>query len=294
MTTFSRWRPHARASLLAAAAALAMLSVAATCGPVGPASAAEGTDVREITFFDDFGRPNGAAADPSNWILQGGNGTRGWGNRELQWYTKGTGNAAHDGRGHLVITARKKQAGQCWDGQPCAYTSAKLLSATRFTQTYGHIEARIRFDTPPGVQQGFWPAFWALEPGSQQEGATRYGEIDLMENYGTELVQSSLHGSPNLTTSPLTSWHVDHDLSVEERNGWHIYAVDWTPDKITFSIDGQETGSRTKTQFGPGWTFDRPFFLVLNVAVGGTGGGNPTPATSFPLRMLVDYVSATA
>jgi len=192
----------------------------------------------------------------------------------------------------MIITARKQTAGRCWNGKPCAYTSAKLMTATRFTQTYGHIESRIRFDIPPGDQQGFWAAFWALDAGMQQPGYPRYGEIDIVENYGTGLVQSSLHGAKR-AAMPLTSWNTYHTFTAAERSAWHVYAVDWTPTRIAFTVDGRIAGSRTKKQFGPSWTFDRPFFIIINVAVGGTGGGNPTAGTRFPLHMLVDYVLAT-
>jgi beta-glucanase (GH16 family) len=275
---------------LIALAALAASTAAPTTVTAMPSPAP--TPDREFTFNEGFTQPKGTPAASSKWILQPGNGTNGWGNKQLQWYTGGARNAAHDGRGHMVITARQEQAGTCWNGRPCAYTSAKLMTATRFTQAYGHIEARIRFDIPPGHQRGFWPAFWALDAGMQESGYPRYGEIDIMENYGTGLVQSSLHGASR-TAVPLTSWNTDHTFTAAERGAWHVYAVDWTSTRITFTIDGRKVGSRTQAQFGSSWTFDRPFFVILNVAVGGTGGGDPTTHTRFPLRMLVDYVRAT-
>jgi beta-glucanase (GH16 family) len=291
MPTNSRRLSRTRLASLTAIAALSVAAVWPGAGASEP-PAATATQAPADIFKDDFSLSKGTPADERTWLLQAGNGTDGWGNKELEWYTRGSRNASQDGLGHLVITARKEKAGRCWDGKRCAYTSAKLMTATHFTEMYGHIEARIRFDVPPGRQQGFWPAFWAIDARMHEDGYPEYGEIDIMENYGTGLVQSSLHGATDIT-EPLTSWHTDHSFSARERNEWHVYGVDWTPTQITFTIDGRETGTRTREQFGSNWTFDRPFFLILNVAVGGTGGGNPTPRTEFPLRMLVDYVQAT-
>ncbi|MGY0065460.1 family 16 glycosylhydrolase [Streptomyces sp. QTS137] len=145
---------------------------------------AEGAAAAAVTFSDTFDGPAGAAVDSSKWQTETGDNVN---NHERQYYTSGNRNAALDGRGHLVITARKENPAnhQCWYGT-CQYTSARLNTAGKFTAQYGHIEARMK--VPRG--QGMWPAFWMLGTPVNWPDS---GEIDIMENVGFE--PSTVHGT---------------------------------------------------------------------------------------------------
>lgn len=261
--------------LLLILALIAVIAVRASASPTGG----------PLTWSDEFSGPAGGPVG-SSW--QAETGGSGWGNQELQSYTDGTANAALDGAGHLAITARKERTGaDCWYG-PCEFTSARLVTAGRFAQTYGHFEARIKI--PHG--QGLWPAFWLLGDDVHAAGWPSSGEIDVMENVGKE--PSTAHGSmhsPGLAGA--NSLHGSFTLpdggALADR--YHVYAVDWQRDSVTWSVDGTTYSSKTRADVGSEpWPFDHPFFVILNVAVGGSWPGAPDSGTSFPQTMLVDYV----
>ncbi|MGH3319533.1 MAG: glycoside hydrolase family 16 protein [Streptosporangiaceae bacterium] len=233
------------------------------------------------TWSDEFDGPAGAAPDPHKWGHQTG-GT-GWGNKELEYYTDRADNAALDGDGHLVITARKATADRsCWYGT-CRYTSARLVTQHRFAQAYGRFEARIKL--PRG--QGIWPAFWMLGKDIEDVGYPQSGEIDVMESLGDDpgTIYGSLH-SPDYDVTTKYSPPGQESFA----DGFHTYAVSWTPDSISFFVDGRQYVTRTRAEVGDSWVFDHPFFLLLNVAVGGEWPGSPDDTTRFPQRMVVDYV----
>ncbi len=253
--------------------------------PVPPGAAAGGT----LVWSDEFeGRAN-AAPDSRRWTYNTGGG--GWGNAELEYYTDSTANAALDGAGHLVITARRDESGEhtCHYGT-CLYTSARLLTAGRFSRTYGRFEARMRL--PHG--SGLWPAFWMLGDDSRTSASPRGGEIDVMENVGSEpdTVHGSLHGPGYSGDRGLTAaFHLPGEVA----DGFHVFAVDWTSDAITWFVDGTAYGRKTRADTGGReWVFDHPFFLIVNLAVGGAWPGTPPPSTQFPQSMLVDYVRTYA
>jgi beta-glucanase (GH16 family) len=209
----------------------------------------------------------------------------GWGNEELEYYTDSPRNAALDGNGNLVITAREDSSGgDCWYG-PCRYTSARLITKGRFDQAYGRFEARIKL--PRG--QGIWPAFWMLGNDIGTVGWPASGEIDIMEYLGHEetVVHGSLHGPGLDTTDDYTAPHSFAD-------DFHVFAVDWSPTAVTFLVDGHRYARQTRPPGHAGWKFDHPFFLLLNVAVGGRWPGSPDETTAFPQRMVVDYVRVYA
>ncbi len=241
------------------------------------------------TWSDDFHGPAGSAPDPTKWVREtGGSGS---GNNELQYYTDSSRNAALDGDGNLVITARRENpAGyQCWYGD-CRYTSARLNTAGKFTQRYGRFEARIKI--PRG--QGMWPAFWMLGDNIGSVGWPASGEIDIVENIGREpnVVHGSLHGSGYSGGASLSG---KYDLGRPVADDFHVFTVDWAPDEIAFSVDGHEYERRTPADTrGKDWAFDRPFFLILNLAVGGNWPGSPDSRTPFPQQMVVDYVHVFA
>jgi beta-glucanase (GH16 family) len=239
-----------------------------------------------LVWSDEFSGPDGSLPDPKKWTYAtGGNG---WGNRELEYYTNRKQNAQIE-KGNLVITARKESyTGP--DGVTRGYTSARLKTQGRFTQTYGRFEARIKI--PAG--QGMWPAFWMLGEDLTAVGWPKCGEIDIMENIGKEpgKIHGSLHG-PSSTgrTSDLTS---TFSLPAGQNfaDDFHLYAVEWQPDSIRFYVDSNLYATFTSSQWPAGgeWVFNHPFFIILNLAVGGNWPGNPDASTKFPQSMLVDYV----
>lgn len=243
-----------------------------------------------LVWSDEFDGPAGTAPDQQKWVHDvGGNG---WGNGELQFYTEDGTNAALDGEGNLMITARQEQAaGRSCHYGPCRYTSARLSTADRFSQAYGRFEARLK--VPAG--RGLWPAFWMLGENLNRDGWPLSGEIDVMENVGSEprTVWASLHGPGYSRDQAVTG-----SYSLPERqqlsDGFHVFAVDWAPDSITWYVDGKATFRTTRADVPGPWVFDHEFFLILNLAVGGSWPGAPDAATDFPQALLVDYVRVYA
>jgi beta-glucanase (GH16 family) len=281
-----------RLSRLAVVAAALVLAAGGTAvATAAPMAAPAALTPAALTWADDFDGPAGSPPDGSRWGYDIGG--WGWGNQELEYYTSSTSNAALDGAGHLVITARRENpAGYgCWYGT-CQYTSARLLTSGRFTQAYGRFEASIQI--PRG--QGLWPAFWMLGDNIGSVGWPNSGEIDVMENIGREpgTVHGSLHGPGYSGGNSLTGWYTLPN-GAALADGFHTYTVDWAPDSITFAIDGIQYERRVPGDTnGNPWVFNHPFFILLNVAVGGSWPGSPDGSTSFPQQMVIDYVHVFA
>ncbi|HEX4574229.1 MAG TPA: glycoside hydrolase family 16 protein [Gemmatimonadales bacterium] len=227
-----------------------------------------------LVWQDEF---NGTTLDPTKWVQEtGGNG---WGNGELEYYTNG-GHNAHVANGYLVIEARAESLG----GR--AYTSARLKTQDLGAWQYGRIEARIKI--PRG--QGLWPAFWMLGNNIAQVGWPTCGEIDIMENIGKEpsIVHGTVHGpgysgaNGNSSAYPLTAGAF--------ADTFHVFAVEWEANQIRWYVDSALYKMLSPTDVSGTWVFDHPFFIILNVAVGGYWPGNPDATTVFPQTMLVDYV----
>ena len=214
-------------------------------------------------------------------------GGTGWGGHELQYYSDDVGHVHLDGAGHLAIVADQVPSNStCWYG-PCQYTSAKITTRepqlALFSQAYGQFEARIK--VPAG--KGLWPAFWLVGENLTRAGTAKAGEIDVMEVLGDKVGQVEQHAhGPGLDYGGPTILPAGQTVS-----DWHTYAVQWTPEQISWQIDGRTTESLTRSQVaGAAWVFDHPFYLLLNMAVGGDWPGAPDGATAFPATMLVDYV----
>jgi beta-glucanase (GH16 family) len=269
-----------RRCLLAALSAVFVASAAVVPAHAGPQAAAA------VTFSDTFDGPAGSAVDSSKWQIETGDNVN---NHERQYYTSGSNNAALDGQGHLVITARKENPGnyQCWYGR-CEYTSARLNTSGKFTSTYGHVEARMKI--PRG--QGMWPAFWMLGSDIGQVGS---GEIDVMENVGFEpsTVHGTIHGPGYSGSGGIGAGYTLPGGQVFA-DAFHTFAVDWAPDSLTWSVDGTVYQRRTPADLGgKSWVFNKPFFLILNLAVGGYWPGDPDGSTTFPKQLVVDEVKVT-
>jgi beta-glucanase (GH16 family) len=239
-----------------------------------------------LAWSDEFSSPDGSTPDTKKWTYDIGG--KGWGNQELEYYTKRKENARIE-NGSLVITAlRETYTGA--DGVTRDYTSARLKTQGLFTQVYGRFEARIRI--PEG--QGMWPAFWMLGENIPSAGWPKCGEIDIMENVGKEpgAVHGSLHGpSTERPTSDLTAiFSLPAGQSFAD--DFHLYAIEWEPDIVRFYVDANLYATFNSSQWPAGgkWVFDHPFFIILNLAVGGNWPGGPDASTKFPQSMLVDYV----
>jgi beta-glucanase (GH16 family) len=272
-----------RASPLVLSAVLAAACGGAASGPSSPTPAADSS--WRLLWADEFDGATGTGVDPARWKHDVGGG--GWGNNELETYTSGPANAAHNG-GALVITARRETLTGT-DGITRDYTSARILTAGRFTITYGKIEARLKL--PAG--KGLWPAFWMLGNDIGSVGWPTCGEIDIMENVGHEpgTTHGSLHGPGYSGATPMTATY-PLPSGARLADDFHVFSVEWEPAAIRWYVDGVVYQTRTPSSLPAGtrWVFDHPFFIILNVAVGGNWPGTPDASTVFPQMMTIDYV----
>jgi len=237
----------------------------------------------QLVWNDEF---SGDSIDPTHWTFDIGTGPPypGWGNNELEYYTSRTNNAYVAG-GLLHIVAQSES----YSGS--SYTSAKMKSLGLFSQTYGRFEFRAKL--PQG--QGYWPALWMMPVNSVYGGWAASGEIDVMENIGSDLadVYGTIHYggvSPNQKQSSGPSYTFPAGDSV---TNFHVYALEWTSNAICWYMDNQlyETQTYWWSSGGPyPAPFDQPFYLIMNLAVGGNFPGSPNGSTVFPGDMQVDYV----
>jgi beta-glucanase (GH16 family) len=239
-----------------------------------------------LVWSDEFDGPEGAPPDSAKWTRELGDGTAqgipGWGNGELQCYTDELENAALDGAGSLVLTARRR-------AQPsarCAYTSARLVTKGKLELAHGRIEACIR--VPRG--RGLWPAFWALGANIDRAPWPACGEIDVMEHVGRSprRVLGTIHG-PGYSGESGFGGVVD--MAADLADDFHVFAVDWEPGLLVWTLDSSPYHAARPENVAPNeWVFEHPFFLVVNLAVGGTFGGEVGDDTEFPQSMSVEYV----
>lgn len=238
----------------------------------------------KLAWSDEFNGANGSAPDAAKWAFERGGG--GQGNNELESYTDRRANVRQQD-GNLVITARKENFTGA-DGIARSYTSGRIRTKGLFSQAYGRFEASIKL--PLG--KGIWPAFWMLGDDSSSVGWPKCGEIDIMENIGEpSTIYSTLHG-PGYSGAHGISAKFALPAGEAVNTGFHLYAVEWAPGDIKFFFDDKLIAERTPADLPPGakWVYDHPFFILLNVAVGGNWPGDPDRTTAFPQQMLVNYV----
>ena len=230
----------------------------------------------EIVWHDEF---EGTELNLQNWTFDIGG--SGWGNQEWQAYTNRPENVRLE-EGMLVIEAREEPefvAGR-------SYSSARLKTQGLHAWQYGRIEARLKL--PSG--QGFWPAFWMLGEDIYRKGWPAAGEIDILEFIGREPdhIYATVHApgysggdgvGSSLTVSPEAL-----------KNDFHVYAIEWEENEIRWYFDDQEYFKLTPTDVPDEWIFEHPFFVILNLAVGGRWPGYPDDTTVFPQIFFVDYV----
>jgi beta-glucanase (GH16 family) len=232
-----------------------------------------------LVWFDEF---NGASVDTNHWMFETGN-HNGWGNHELEYYTSKSENIyVRDGLLHIV--ARKEFA------HGFAYTSARVKSEGLFSKKYGRFEFRVR--APHG--QGFWPAFWLMPEHPAYGRWPNCGEFDVMENKGNNpgIVQGTIHYA-GADGRHLQSTGFYTFPRYNGATNFHTYVLQWTTNTIQWLVDGNlyETQTNWSTAAAPyPAPFDQPFYIIINLAVGGDYGGNPDSTTGFPDELQVDYV----
>lgn len=230
----------------------------------------------ELVWQDEFNTPG--APDAAKWTYDIGNGPNndGWGNAELQSYTSRAENIVI-ADGNLKITAIK-------NGN--SFTSARIKTQGLFEQGYGRIEASIKLPYGPGI----WPAFWMIGNDVNTKGWPQCGEIDIMEGRGQEpnIIHGTVHGPGYSGGAAITASYGLQNARFDTE--YHLFAVEWTENCIDFYVDDVLYSRITPEKVTGNWVYDHPFFIILNVAVGGNYVGWPTTSTPFPQTMYVDYV----
>ncbi|HEY8090755.1 MAG TPA: glycoside hydrolase family 16 protein, partial [Polyangiaceae bacterium] len=284
-----------------------------------------------LLWSDEFDGPDGSDVDPTKWIHDVGEGSTttegawspgyGWGNDELEYYTAGSANTQQQG-GNLVISATKNadpslvcyfaddpsSASTTYHAGTCEYASGRIKTVlgpkagatgaaqeNLFSHLYGRFEMRAQI--PPGV--GLWPAFWMMGTNIFSQSWPACGELDIMEEVGDQ--PGTVHGTSHSTASgddgvTFTST-LPHGAILSD--AFHVYAIEWTPTKLTWLLDDAVYGTQTAPSgaTASNWPFTdpkNPFFLILNLAISSgdanSWGAAPTSATPFPAQMKVDYV----
>lgn len=275
---------------LTAAIAIACLSLL-TIGPAVQAGQFSGTQAavvkKKLLWAEEFNSVEGTAPNPRFWNYDLGGG--GWGNKELQWYTDN--NVSTDGAGALVISAEKLPA-QSDDDLPyecfgtCQYFSSRILTKGKLRFKYGRIETRIQF--PSGT--GTWPAFWLLGSNIDAKTWPLSGEIDVVELRGREpnLAIGTVHG-PGYSGAEGKTGVKRTNVSLAD--GFHVYAIDWAPNKITWYLDGKRFHTVTSKSVPKGkYVFNQDFFLIMNLAMGGEFDGGQMDTSIEKAEYKIDYI----
>jgi beta-glucanase (GH16 family) len=239
-----------------------------------------------LSWSDEFNTPAGTKPDPTYWSYDLGGG--GWGVGQLQMYTNNAANAETDGLGNLGITAIQDNQGN--------FTSARIKTQGKFQQAYGRFEIRAKVVTGNGM----WPAFWMLGDDYISAGWPQCGEIDIMEVRGSRPLTTggSLHGPGYSGMHPLSGSFSLPEGGPVLSDDFHVYAIEWEVGVVRFYVDDTLFETHTPADIpadagGPShWVYNHPFFILVNVGIGGTPPWGPPDGTTFPQTMLVDYVRA--
>ena len=272
-----------------ALAALALCLAAAVLTACGSGddddSTGNGPVDRDLVWSDEFDGANGALPDPEKWAIeQYADAT----DTEKQCYTDNTDNLHTDGGGYLVVSALEV-AGNCADGWYRFVTSGRITTAGIESWKYGRFEVRAKM--PSGV--GTWPAFWAIGEDPDPDVVwPELGEIDAMEYVGRD--PDHLIGTIHGPDPEGDRWFLQSQTDSETPlyDDMHTYAVDWNADRVVWYLDDVEYGriTRAEAEERGTWVFDRPFHLILNLAIGGVLGGDVPDDLSYPQELVVDYV----
>ncbi|MBT1711891.1 family 16 glycosylhydrolase [Fulvivirgaceae bacterium PWU5] len=236
----------------------------------------ESYDGMTLVWRDEF---NGTTLNAADWTHELGNGVDGWGNNELQYYRPENTQVKE---GVLIITA-KKESQQGYD-----YTSSRIVTAAKKEFRYGRID--IRAVLPQG--KGIWPALWMLGANYQTDPWPKCGEIDIMELVGGGDGDKTVHGTAHWEAGDGSKADYTGSTSLESGtfgDEFHVFSIEWTPEAITWYVDDEQFHVINIEPEDLN-EFQKEFFFIFNVAVGGNWPGSPDANTMFPQRMMVDYV----
>jgi len=222
-----------------------------------------------LVWSDEF---NGSQVDTTAWTFQTGD--NGWGNNELQYYTRGQNVALKNGMLSLIV---RKEAAR--------YTSTRMITQHKRTFTYGWVEIRAKL--PQGA--GTWPALWMLGNNIDRAGFPQCGELDIMEHVGKNpgFIHCAVHNPSETDRNPYVGIRQINDPF----HTFHLYAMEWTKEQIRFLIDGKEVYRyRPAEKTAANWPFDKPMFFIFNIAIGGSWSGPVTDPSIFPQQMDIDYI----
>jgi beta-glucanase (GH16 family) len=245
-------------------------------------------------WSDEFDGPAGSPVDNTKWSYDLGDGCAsggcGWGNSEKEYYTNAADNISLNGQGQLAIVARVAAPGlNCYYG-PCRYTSGKITTRGKMLAAPGRVEARIKL----AAGQGLWPAFWMLGQNFPSTPWPACGELDIMENKGSEptISSSAIHGPGYSGNTPFA--HRQTVPSGTLSDDYHIFSIEWDATSARFYVDNflHFGVSSDNLQHYGNPILNQSFFVILNQAVGGHFDGDPQSDAIFPATMLVDYVRA--
>lgn len=231
-----------------------------------------------LVWSDEFA---GSQVDANSWNFESGNGSGGWGNHELEYYTNSPKNVFVS-NGNLVIEARKESL------NGFNYTSTRMTTQNKKSFTFGRIDIRAKLP----VGKGIWPALWMLGSNISTVNWPACGEIDIMELIGKD--PNTVHGTLHWGSSGAT--HASKGEAYTSTSGdfsqkFHVFSLIWVKDSMKFLVDDHLYFTFSKSDVGSAsYPFNDPQFFIFNVAVGGDWPGSPDASTSFPQRMFVDYV----
>jgi beta-glucanase (GH16 family) len=243
---------------------------------------------KKLLWSTEFGGKAGKRPVDFGFVYDFGYGN-GWGNSEVQFYSRSKANASTDGKGKMVITAKRipfdHPVNIRYCGLGCEYTSARFKTQGKMSFQYGRLEARIK--NPPGI--GTWPAFWLLGNDLGENPWPDAGEIDIMEGKGTfpNTILGTVHGPGYSGGQGISGSLFNLEPYVEN---YHVYAIEWKKNSIKWFIDDELFHEVTPASVSPNeWVFNKRYFLIMNLAMGGLFGGQTSESVT-ETKMYIDYI----